>query len=61
MNADIQAFPPVYEIVRDEIVEVIPESIAATEAIAAPPIVRKVLCGYETSMRRHAAACEAGR
>jgi hypothetical protein len=61
MNDEAKTFPPMYTIVRDEIIEVIPESIAVTEALAALPIVRKVLSGYEISMRRHAAACEAGR
>jgi hypothetical protein len=61
MNTEVQTFPPMYAIVRDEIVEVTPEPIAVTEALAALPIVRKVLSGYEISMRRHAAACEAGR
>jgi hypothetical protein len=61
MNTEVQTFPSAYTLVRDEIVEVMPESIAVTEALAALPIVRKVLSGYETSMRRHAAACEAGR
>jgi hypothetical protein len=61
MNAEVQPVSSTYAIVRDEIVEIMPESIAVTEALAALPIARKVLSGYETSMRRHAAACEAGR
>jgi hypothetical protein len=61
MNSEAQTFPSMYTIVRDEITEVIPASIALTEALVALPIVRKVLSGYEFSMRKYAAACEAGR
>jgi hypothetical protein len=60
MNAEVQTFPPKCTIVPDEIIEVIPVSIAMTETLAALRIGRKVLSGYAISMCKHAVACEAG-
>lgn len=61
MNPLIEQFDSVYADVDDEIVET---NSQPTSFIVAPqyqPIEIKPLSGYESLMRKHAAACEAGR
>ncbi|HSY28777.1 MAG TPA: hypothetical protein VK832_14810 [Burkholderiaceae bacterium] len=61
MNILANPFPSLNTVFQDQIAYVITEP---NEPILTPgpaPIERKTLIGYESIMRRHAAACEAGR
>jgi hypothetical protein len=60
MNTLADEFDSIYD--EDDIVEVKEESNGPL--VAAPvfaPLAAKMLNGYESTMRRYAAACEAGR
>jgi len=61
MNTLANPFPSLNADLHNQIAQVITEP---NEPILTPGpalIVRKALIGYESIMRRHAAACEAGR
>jgi hypothetical protein len=61
MNPLAEQFDSVYADVGDEIIKT---NNLPTEPIVAPtylPIETKPLSGYEAILRKHAAACEAGR
>jgi hypothetical protein len=61
MNNMFKPFSPSLAIVPDQVVQAIEEQNEAASAPVPLPVERKPLLGYESSMRRHAAACEAGR
>ena len=61
MNPLTEQFDSVYADVDDEIVETNSRPTAPIVAPSYRPTGQKPLHGYEAVMRKHAAACEAGR
>jgi hypothetical protein len=61
MNTLTEEFNSVYADVDDDIAEKEDKPKALVVATAYQPLVVKPLRGYESIMRKHAAACEAGR
>ncbi len=61
MNTLTEQFDSVYADVDDEVKEKRRQSMMRIVAPTYPPMEAKQLSGYESIMRRYAAACEAGR
>jgi len=59
-NTMAEEFASVY-LDDDDIVETKEQPVVVTAAPISAPMNAKPLYGYDTAMREHAAACEAGR
>ena len=61
MNTLTEQFDSVYADVEDEVIEKQSQPKASIVTPTYHPMEAKPLSGYESIMRKHAAACEAGR